>query len=266
MVQTMLRGVTRPALVGKGFFATQLGLLTLRQRCVILAFHRVNDLTAGDGLTVGVQIFDDMCRLIAANFRVLSLRDIVRTLESGGAVGGTLAITFDDGYRDNYEIAAPILRKYDLTATFFVATSFIGTEYVPWWDGHLAPQPGWMSWEQVNVLHRAGFDIGAHTMRHVDLAAVGENEAELEIAGSRDFLEAEVGVKPELFAFPYGRPENITDSIRALIRAAGFRCCPSCYGGLNGARSDPFYLRRVPVHGGYQSAGQLALKLALGRV
>ena len=74
-------------------------------------------------------------------------------------MGGSLSITFDDGYLDNYEIAAPILREVGLSATFFVTTNFIGSEFVPFWDSDLPQQPGWMSWKQVRELADHGFEI-----------------------------------------------------------------------------------------------------------
>jgi peptidoglycan/xylan/chitin deacetylase (PgdA/CDA1 family) len=122
-----------------------------------------------------------------------------------------------------------------------------------------------MTWDEVRSLHRRGFDIGAHTRTHIDLGAVTGALAREEIAGSRAKLEAELQAPIETFAYPYGRRGNITDANRALVKAAGFRCCCSSYGGVNPRGMDPFRLHRVPISPSFASPSQLGLDVALGR-
>jgi peptidoglycan/xylan/chitin deacetylase (PgdA/CDA1 family) len=72
---------------------------------------------------------------LAANFQVLSLAEIINRIRQGlGIPPGTVAVTFDDGYRDNFVYAHPILNKYNCPATLFTATSYIGTEKLMWND------------------------------------------------------------------------------------------------------------------------------------
>jgi peptidoglycan/xylan/chitin deacetylase (PgdA/CDA1 family) len=102
---------------------------------MILLYHRVN--ADGDPLfpAVPIKAFEAQMRYLARNFRVLSLADIVSGIQQGKAMEPlTIAITFDDGYQDNYTFAHPILRKYRLPASLFVATSFIGTNLLMWND------------------------------------------------------------------------------------------------------------------------------------
>src|ERR1700693_3674727 len=97
-----------------------------RSKMVIVAFHRVNDGMPEDGLTCSSAKFEKFCRFFRSHFRVIPLWEQVAGRDGTQALGGTLSITLDDGYRDNFEVAAPILRKLDLPATFFVTTGFIG--------------------------------------------------------------------------------------------------------------------------------------------
>jgi peptidoglycan/xylan/chitin deacetylase (PgdA/CDA1 family) len=97
-----------------------------RGRLSILIFHRV--LPQVDPLfpqEMDAQRFDVLCGWLAAWFNVLPLDQAVRRLKEGSLPQRALAITFDDGYADNHDVAMPILKKHGLCATFFIATGFL---------------------------------------------------------------------------------------------------------------------------------------------
>ena len=231
---------------------------------VVVAFHRVSDIQR-DPLTCSVKDFEAFCRFFRRHFTVISLGEMVARLDGGRPLDRTLAVTFDDGYLDNYEHAAPILRDLGLPATFFVVTDYIGSDMVPWWDRACDPPPRWMTWDHLRHLRESGFEIGAHTRTHADLGAVTGARAEWEICGARRELEARLGAPVELFAYPYGRAENMTEPNRELVRRAGFRCCASCHGGVNARGGDAFRLRRIPITSWFATPGQFALEVALRR-
>lgn len=97
-----------------------------RGRLSILIFHRV--LPKPDPLFPGevdAARFDDICGWLAQWFKVLPLDDAAQRLAQGTLPARAAAITFDDGYADNEEVALPILRRHGLCASFFVATGFL---------------------------------------------------------------------------------------------------------------------------------------------
>lgn len=97
-----------------------------RARLVIMIYHRV--LHQPDPLfpeEVHSQRFDETCQWLASWFNVLPLDEAVARLQSGGLPERALAITFDDGYADNHDVAMPILQRHGLCATFFIATGFL---------------------------------------------------------------------------------------------------------------------------------------------
>ena len=97
-----------------------------RARLSILTFHRV--LPSPDALfpsEVHAQRFDQVCVWVRRWFNVLPLDEACRRLRECSLPARAMAITFDDGYADNHDIAAPILRRHGLSATFFVATGFL---------------------------------------------------------------------------------------------------------------------------------------------
>jgi peptidoglycan/xylan/chitin deacetylase (PgdA/CDA1 family) len=253
-------------LLGQAIFGSRLDAVLLRNTAVIAAFHRVQEtVEPDDGLTVGVRMFERHCRFFRRHFSVVPLREIVKKLERGQPLNGELAITFDDGYRDNFEMAAPVLEKLSLPATFFVVTQMIGTDSVPWWDRERNARHPWMTWDQVRELQGKGFDIGAHTRTHADLGRISGAEAEREIVGGRFELEREIGAPVDLFAYPYGRANQLTDANRELVKASGFRCCCSSHGGINATGGSPFHLKRVPISLWHRSPQQFGFEVALRR-
>lgn len=250
--------------IGRGLVTGKLHRPLLSDRGIVVAFHRVNDDIPEDGLTRSSRDFDRFCRFFRTYFDVIPLTEFVTRLERRQSVAGTLSITLDDGYRGNFEVAAPILARLGLPATFFVVTRYLGTNIVPWWDRELRKQPGWMTWDQVRTLNDQGFEIGAHTRNHADLGAVDGSEAELEIRGSRDDLRAELGITADLFAYPYGQANNLLEANRERAKDAGFRCCASCFGGLSRSGSDPFKLKRVPIAPWLRTPSQFAFEALIG--
>ena len=231
----------------------------------IVAFHRVSDELAEDRLTCDWRKFEAFCRFFRDHFRVLPLSEQVARSHSSEDLGGTLSITFDDGYRDNVEVAAPILRSLGLPATFFVTTGFIDSQAVPHWDEHLPRHPGWMTWEQVRTLAAMGFEIGSHTDSHVDLARADPAIIRADLATSQRKLAEALGTPARLFAYPFGGSDHITPNARELVREAGFMCCAGCYGGANPATPDPFKLRRIAIAEWFRSPHQFGFELATGR-
>jgi peptidoglycan/xylan/chitin deacetylase (PgdA/CDA1 family) len=252
-------------LLGHSLFAAHLDAVLLRDAAVVVAFHRIQETDGSDSLTIDAGTFERHCRFFRRYFRVVSLRTLVYSLEHGFPLDRHLAITFDDGYRDNFENARPVLETLSLPATFFVVSDWIGTDVVPWWDRERGARYPWMTWDEVRLLHRKGFEIGAHTRTHADLGKVSLDEAREEILGARLDLERQLGASVESFAYPYGGRNHLTDVNRELVKVAGFRCCCSGFGGINVTGTDPFRLRRVPISPFYKSPHQFGFDVALGR-
>jgi peptidoglycan/xylan/chitin deacetylase (PgdA/CDA1 family) len=253
------------SVIGRWIFRGGLHRRLFRNAAIVVTFHRVNNSGVGDGLTCDVEAFKQYCSFFIQYFHVVSLRDLVEKLEKGTPLDHELVITFDDGYEDNYECAAPVLKAMGLPATFFVASQYIGTHGIAWWDRHLASRQSWMTWDQVQWLGREGFEIGAHTRTHINLGEASGSEAWDEILGSRLELEEKLSTRIDLFAYPYGKENDISEETREMTKAAGFRCCCSCFGGVNPMGADPYYLRRIPMSSWYTSPHHFGFEVALRR-
>ena len=88
-------------------------------------------------LAVSPENFDSHLTILKKHFQVVSLEEMITNLKKLPLGRRMVAITFDDGFKDNFDNAAPILKKHKLPATFFIATGLIGTNNMFWWDALL---------------------------------------------------------------------------------------------------------------------------------
>ncbi|MGH9394685.1 MAG: polysaccharide deacetylase family protein [Terriglobales bacterium] len=216
----------------------------------VVALHRV-PASAGardDELSYPAAQFEELCRYWRDHCEILNLDCLLaRLAHRERAAHACLSITFDDGYADNAEVAAPILDRLSLSATFFVATAAIGSDCRFPWDAGLQERPRLMSWAQVRELHAAGFGIGSHTVSHARLAQVRGDALKSELADSRQRIERELGEPCLDLAYPFGGAGDCDFTARQAVQAAGYRCCLSCHGGLIAPADSPFRLRRIAV-------------------
>jgi len=266
MLQGHLNRVTRRAKAVAGWIIFRTGLYRRlrRNEAVIVLFHRVNDVFVNDSLTYSTRNFERFVRFFGRFFEVIPLSVLLRRLETGAVLAGTLAITFDDGYRGNATIAAPILEKHEQRACFFVTTQFIGSNHVPWWDAEKKIQVQWMTWDQVRSLRKNGHDIGSHTETHPDLGVIGREEARREIGGGSAQLDSELGEHSGLFAYPFGGRKNMSEENQSVLEELGLRCSLSAYGGTVRAGDDPLRLKRITVSDWFLSPYQFGFELVTG--
>jgi peptidoglycan/xylan/chitin deacetylase (PgdA/CDA1 family) len=220
-----------------------------RSRLTVLCYHQVTD-PADDYSTVGSAAFREQMAFIKRHYTVLPLSQAVAAARTAGAAQRLVAVTFDDGYRDNATVAAPILRSLDLPACFFVSTDLIdSTRPFPHDVVQRRPPQEHLTWADVRSLLAQGFEVGSHTCTHADMGAVPLEEAERELRGSRARLERELGIPVRLFAFPYGHRRNMRPDTVAVARQEYDICC-SAYGGHNIAPVEPWNVRRIVISTG----------------
>jgi peptidoglycan/xylan/chitin deacetylase (PgdA/CDA1 family) len=154
-------------------------------------------------------------------------------------------VTFDDGYLDNFEHAAPILRRHAIPAAFFVSTGIVASSNKFAHDIRRGnPAIPLMDWDHIRALRRWGFTVGSHTVHHIDCASEPEELVREELARSREHLERELDVRAPVFAYPYGGKQHMTPQRLQLVREAGYVGCLSAYGGANIGTVDRFNVRR----------------------
>lgn len=278
-----------------------------RARLSILIFHRV--LAAPDPLLgddPDVAGFERQMRWLRDWFKVLPLGEAVDRLAAGTLPARAACVTFDDGYADNEELAAPVLARLGLPATFFVSSGFLAggcmwndqvieaVRRAPAGELDLArlglgrhplaepaqragvvgallrevrrqpaaqradtvagivaacgspalPAP-MMQPAQVRNLRRLGMEVGAHTVSHPILARVAPEVAAQEIGGSKEQLEAILGERLSLFAYPNGVPRlDYAAEHVDMVRRCGFKAAVATAWGSAARGADLFQLPR----------------------
>jgi peptidoglycan/xylan/chitin deacetylase (PgdA/CDA1 family)/GT2 family glycosyltransferase len=158
----------------------------------------------------------------------------------------TVVITIDDAYRDNFDVAWPLLSQRKLAATLFVVTGRVGLENNWSANDELVARP-LVSWEQLEAMVQSGgVTLGAHTRTHPRLTVLDTEDARSEIQGSRDDLHEHSGAVPATFAFPYGL---LNDELLSVTDSIGFAASCSVRPGLNRARTPLQALRRAEIKG-----------------
>ncbi len=228
------------------------GLLRLQEALVtptfltVLVLHRVTDDVPEDGLTVNTRRFRRICRMLSRDFNVVPLADIFHLRNVGGPFPRrTVAITFDDCYRDNL-FAARVLANHRLPACFFIPTAYVGTEHVFPWDRGLKRMPN-LSWDDVREMSALGHEIGSHTVTHPNMAEIALDEARFELAASKQVLEEQLGQSVRWFAYPFGGREHFRCDLLPLVTEAGYEGCVSCHGGLLDRESTELIVPREAV-------------------
>jgi peptidoglycan/xylan/chitin deacetylase (PgdA/CDA1 family) len=261
----------------------------------ILRYHSVSDYRDQNfryltpSVAVSPAVFESHIAFLSTNYQIISLDDVCAWIS--GAISFTrpaVAITFDDGYRDNYRYAYPILKKYGATATFYVVTDAIGNAYPLWTsalrdlvyrtgqrhvtlysiasqridlsdkaakkqtiqtigrimrcadkktrdvivremrDKLISEKDGFldevmMSWDELREMKRGGMCIGSHTMSHPLLPAISQQEAAIEIAGSKAKIEQELDAPAVHFSYPNpGEGVHVNEPVKTLVRHAGY--------------------------------------------
>jgi len=134
--------------------------------------------------------------------------------------GRYFCITFDDGERDAYENAVPILVERGIPATFFVVPDWVSAAF----DGGEKCRRH-VSWTECGELARAGFTIGSHSQSHRRLATLEDDVAREQLVESKSEIERSLGIRCDHFASPWGQPQSDYNPTRDpdLAKAAGYR-------------------------------------------
>src|SRR5256886_9473229 len=209
---------------------------------IIFCYHRLVDKIRYPGTEITPAALEaQMKELKDRGITVISMQDLLAWKRGEKNIPPRCAvITFDDGYKSQYEVAWPVMKKYGYPFTMFIYTEGV--------RGGSLGGGGAITWEQLADMRDNGVDIEAHSATHQDLreghtitlASPGgkktrtkltgpqyEQWVRNEVVGSKELLEQRLGIKVNCFAVPFG---NYNEHVKELARNAGYEAMFTVYG------------------------------------
>jgi peptidoglycan/xylan/chitin deacetylase (PgdA/CDA1 family) len=201
---------------------------------LVFGWHRVVDKVRRPDTEIMPQDFEkQMQELKDRGITVIGMQDLLAWKRGEKSIPPRCAVlTLDDGWKSQYEVAWPILKKFGYPLTLFIYTEGVR-------GGHFGGGEA-MTWEMLSEMRDAGVDIQAHSATHQDLRKPYDKVAKKrlsppeyeqwlqnEIVGSKQLLEQKLGIKVNCFAVPYG---FYNEHIKEVCRNAGYEAIFTVYG------------------------------------
>lgn len=216
----------------------------------ILLYHNV---PAADALR-----FTAHLEFLRTHYRVLPLSQFLALLPSAEAYDRpAVAITFDDGYRDNYEVAFPLLRRAGLSAAFFLVSS-VPARTAADRDAAPAPTPGgwsprlFMTWEELREMAANSMEIGLHSHHHPNISRLSTGELEADLAANFQAISEHLHVAPVAYAVPFGTRRHTHPDLPAVLARRHIGHALLATHGWNDSAVSCWRLHRDAVHPAYQ--------------
>lgn len=191
----------------------------MRRPTTVITYHAVGECPRDEDphdLFIPTAMFEEQMAFLAETRTVVGLDALL-----SGKVRSrkpVVAITFDDGYVNNLEVAGPILDRYSFSATIFVPTKYLGGT-----NSWLDPSPcGFeiMNERQLHACRDMNLTLESHGHAHIDMSTASPDEIRTDIQTSLEILEGVLGRRPSLLAYPFG---FFSDAARKTAREVGLR-------------------------------------------
>lgn len=215
----------------------------------VLMYHRIVDdtrLSENQFTCVHVKDFEQQLKLLnATGYTTITFRDYQLYLQGKLRLPKKpIILTFDDGYEDIYNLAYPVMKEQGMKGVVFV----LGDRFmrVNEWDREnkkLTEAP-LLDNEQIMELHANGFEIGSHTLDHLNLQKLSLQECFKEIQKSKLILEALLDTEVISLSYPYGK---VNEKIKTLVKRGGYKFACSVFSGPAEFGEDPFEIRRMSI-------------------
>ena len=202
-------------------------------RIPILMYHSICADYPDNSLMVAPELFNEQMAWLNDNgFTTMSLEEVCEAFETGKVPVKPVAITFDDGYADNYTEAYPILKKYGMKATFFIITN--NTDK----DGY------YMNTDMLKEMKEYGMEIENHTAYHFELGGASLEDQRMTIEDGQTFLKENIGVESKFLCYPAGKYDDTTVSLDAQL---GIKAAVTTEYGFSSINDGLYTLKRVRI-------------------
>lgn len=234
------------ALYLTGVYALQKRRLERRGARVVLVYHRISSGRGGLGEMTSERSFERQMAYVARAFTPAPWRAILDDERRGPGI--EVLVTFDDGYRDNFSRALPVIEKHRVHAVFFVVTDFVFGRKRIEKDDRERDDEIFPAMEEVAAASRSPYvAFGNHTASHRMVSRLDAAAFEAELRESQRAFETHLGAVPEIFAYPRGRAGDFTADAAAVLERAGFKAAFTMVPGLVDPETPRYFVPRIGV-------------------
>ncbi|MCR5175393.1 MAG: polysaccharide deacetylase family protein [Anaerovibrio sp.] len=199
---------------------------------MVINYHKVDNVF--HSLSIQVDDFDKQMQWLQKHgYHSITPDQLYEFVANGAELPeNPVLITFDDGYRDNYVNAYPIMQKYGFVGTIFVVTSF------------LDKYPNYMTWDQARILEANGFSIESHTVTHKSMTEASDEQIMEELVRSKETIKDKLGKEADYIAYPTG---TYNLHIAQMVKDAGYKGAFTIRYDTVNRNSNVYALERVPI-------------------
>jgi peptidoglycan/xylan/chitin deacetylase (PgdA/CDA1 family) len=211
----------------------------------VLLYHSIDN--SGSPHSISRGLFRKQLKYLKENgYQTISLNTLCNYLVDDLQLPQkAVVITFDDGFKNNYDIVLPMIKEFGFTATLFLVTGYV-SKCIAWEKTVEIPDQRLASWEEIHEMSDTAIEINAHSVTHPKLCRLTADQAKNEIQGSRVDIEARLGKQVNFFAYPYG---EFNDHIKSIVKELGFQGAVTCISGVTKLGDDCYALKRMSVNG-----------------
>jgi peptidoglycan/xylan/chitin deacetylase (PgdA/CDA1 family) len=212
---------------------------------MILMYHNINLRTGFN--TVALNNFIQQIKFLQRqDYRIISLQSYVEHIKTRRPINNNLVITFDDAYIGFMEHAFPILKEFNIPATLFVPTKFVGGYNE--WDQHLTDERlPVMTWTALKKVSSELVTIGSHGHSHRSLSTLAKNEIDFEVCESKRLIKENIGIGIEYFSYPYGQHKHFNDMVIETLKKAEYKAACSTNWHKFNSTGSLFKLNRLEI-------------------
>ncbi len=219
----------------------------LKKEIPILMYHRLINNENGIGkntIYLNVEEFEKQLKYLKDNnYITITFKDLYILSKEDRKKRKYIILTFDDGYKDNYDLLFPLLKKYNMKAVIYM----VSDEKYNKWDVEASGEKKFdlMSKDEMLEMHKSGLvEFGGHTLHHPKLNTLTEKEQKYEIEENKIYLEETLGEKLCSFAYPYGI-FNVTS--KKIVKELGFNYGLATDSGAFYIDDDLYQVRRIGI-------------------
>jgi len=207
----------------------------------ILNYHSIDN--SGSPISVAPKEFEDQMNFLwKSGYTTITLREYVNSMMMNKPVPSRgIVLTFDDGYKNNYDVMFPILKSFGFTATIFVVTGLVG-KTDSWKKDEGIPDLPLLSWGEVLEMKKYGIDFQPHSHSHPLLTNLTPGEIRAEITTSKREIESRINERAEVFSYPYGKYDA---KVIKILKEVGFKAAVTSRFGWNDEPIDFFRIERI---------------------